>query len=103
MLHMMVHINQRQANKFAPLQYGFDTELPRNKYVSRLLRSHYMPQATGQRYGAIAVQLILRAVTRNVSAQYQEVPIYCDNKGVLNHGSQAEKELKETQAQSNVL
>ena len=53
--------------------------------------------------GAIAAQLILRAATRNVPAQYQEVPTYCDNKGVLNHGSQAEKELKEKQAQFDVL
>ena len=48
--------------------------------------------------GAIAAQLIVRATTRNVPAQYQEVPTYCDNKGVLNHVSQAEKELKERQA-----
>ena len=28
----------------------FDAELPRQKYVPPLLRSHCMPQATGQRY-----------------------------------------------------
>ena len=39
--------------------------------------------------GAIAAQLILRAVTRNVPVQYQEVPTDCDNKGLLNHVSQA--------------
>ena len=53
--------------------------------------------------GAIDAQLILRAATRNVSAQYQEVPLYYDNRGVLNHGSQAKKEPKEKQAQFDVL
>ena len=50
--------------------------------------------------GAIAAQLMLRATTRNVPAQYQEVPIYCDNKGVLNHDSEAKKELKENKPSS---
>ena len=45
----------------------------------------------------------MRVVTGNVQAQYQEVPTYCDNKGMVNHGSQAKKELKEKQAQFGVL
>jgi hypothetical protein len=53
--------------------------------------------------GAIADQLILSAATRNLSAQNQEVPKYCDNKGILDHGSQVEKQLKENQAQIDVL
>ena len=53
--------------------------------------------------GVSVAQLILRAATRNVSAQYQEVPTYVDNKRVPNNGSQAEKELKEKQAQFDVL
>ena len=53
--------------------------------------------------GAIAAQLILRAATRNVPAQYQKILTYCDNKGVLNHDSQAKKEPKEKQAQFDVL
>ena len=43
--------------------------------------------------GAIAAQLILRAATRNVQREYPDVPIYCDNQGVLNHGGKAKREL----------
>ena len=67
-----------------------EKSLPVSSYMSGIL-------------GDIVVQLILRAATKNVLAQYQEVPKYCENKGVLNHGSQAEKELKNKQAPFNVL
>ena len=53
--------------------------------------------------GAIAAQLTCRATTGSVSAQFQEVPTYCDTKGELNHGSQTEKELKQKQANFDVL
>ena len=45
----------------------------------------------------------MRAATRSTTAQYQEVPTYFDNKRVLNHRSQAEKELNKKQAQFDVL
>ena len=35
--------------------------------------------------------------------EYPSVPEYCDNKGVLNHGGKAERDLKEKQAQFDVL
>jgi hypothetical protein len=72
-------------------------------FVSFAEKSLHASSYRSEVLGAIAAQLILRAATRNVPAQYQEVPTYCDNKGVLNHGSQAEKELKEKQAQFDVL
>jgi hypothetical protein len=72
-------------------------------FVSFAEKSLDAPSYRSEVLGAIAAQLILRAATRNVPSQYQEVPTYCDNKGVLNHGSQAEKELREKQAQFDVL
>ena len=60
------------------------------------------PDATSYRseiLGAIAAQLVLRAATHNVQRENPTVPIYCDNKGVLNHGGEAKRELKEKQAQ----
>jgi hypothetical protein len=53
--------------------------------------------------GTIAAQLILRAAMRKTPAQYQEVPTHCDNNGVLNYGSKAERKLKEKQAQFDAL
>ena len=64
------------------------------------------PQASSYRseiLGDIAAQLILSAVTRNTSAQYQEIPMCCDDKRVLNYSIKAERELKEKQAQFDVL
>ena len=72
-------------------------------FVSFAEKSSHASSYRSEILGAIAAQLILRAATRNAAAQYQVVPTYCDNKGVLNHGNQAEKELKEKQAQFNVL
>ena len=103
MLRMVVHINQRYPTMFAPLQSGCDAELPRNTCLSPLLRSHYTSSYRSEIRGNIAAQLILRSTTRNVPAQYQEVPTSCDNKGVCNHDSQAKKELKKKQGQFNVL
>ena len=68
--------------------------------------AEHTPNATSYRseiLGAIAAQLVLKAATRNKQRTYPPVPIYCDNKGVLNHGSDAEKELKEKQVQFDVL
>ena len=56
------------------------------------------PNATSYRseiLGAIAAQLALKAASRNKQIIYPPVPIYYDNKGVLNHGSEVERELKE--------
>ena len=66
-------------------------------------KSLYASSYRSEILGAIDAQLILRAATRNVPAQYQEVPTWGDNKEVLNHGNQAEKELKEKQTQFNIL
>ena len=41
--------------------------------------------------------------TGSVSRGYQEVPTNFDNKGVLNYGTKAEKDLKEEQTQGDVL
>ena len=71
--------------------------------VSFVEKSIHVRSYRSEIRGDIAVQLILRAVTRTVPAQYQEVPMYCENKGVLNHGTQAGEELKEKQAQFDVL
>ena len=68
--------------------------------------SERSPSATSYRseiLGAFAAQLVLRAATHNVRREYPSVPIYCDNKGVLNHGGEAEGELKEKQAKFDVL
>ena len=93
--------------------YGYSHDRNRDKKYLKmllvppltLLRSHYLHASSyrSEILGAIAVQLILRAATRNASTQYREIPTYCNNRGVLNHGSQAEKELKETQAQFDFL
>ena len=53
--------------------------------------------------GVIATQLIIRAATHNVQREYPKLPIYYDNQGVLNHGGKAKRELKEKQAQFDVL
>ena len=50
--------------------------------------------------GAIAAQLVLKASARNRLATYPDVPIYCDNRGVLNHGSEPERELKKNKHSS---
>ena len=50
MLCIMVHINQKHAKTFAPLQSGSDAEVPRNKSGSPLPRSCHMTQATGLKY-----------------------------------------------------
>ena len=47
----MAHINQRQSKKYAPLQSGFDIELPRkNRCFLCWEVTTYTPQATGQTY-----------------------------------------------------
>ena len=79
-LHTAGHINKRLQGKCALLLFGFHAILV-----------------------AIAAHLILGAAARNTPAQYQEVLTYCDNTGVLNHGSKTERELKEKQAQFDVL
>ena len=72
-------------------------------YTSFAERSQHASSYRAEILGAIAAQLILRAVTRNLPREYQEVLVYCDNRGVLNHGRKAEKDLKEKQAQFDVL
>jgi hypothetical protein len=53
--------------------------------------------------GAIAVQLLLRPAKGNVPVQYKDVPLYCDNKGVLHLGIQAKEGLKEEKARFDLL
>ena len=72
-------------------------------YVSFAEKSLHASSYRSEILGVISTQLISKASSRNVPAQYQEVPTYCDNKGVLNHVSQAKKQLKEKQAQFDVL
>ena len=65
--------------------------------------SEKSPDASSYRseiLGAIAAQLILRAATHNVQREYPNAPIYCNNKGVLNHGDKAKRELKENKLSS---
>ena len=45
--------------------------------------------------GAMAAQLIIRAATVGLTANVPKINVYCDNKGVLNHGGDVERELKE--------
>ena len=64
------------------------------------------PHATSYRaeiLRAIAVQLIPKAATQNEPREYPGVPVYCDNKGVMNHEGKAERDLKEKQAQFDVF
>ena len=53
--------------------------------------------------GAIVAQLIIRAASHGSSARYQSVKIYCDNLGVLSHGSNPSTSLGENQAQADLL
>ena len=84
------------------MQSGFATEPPSKFFFSFAENSLHALSYRSEILGDVSHQLILRVATRNVSAQYQEIPVYCD-KGVLNHGSQAEEELKEKQAQFDVI
>ena len=52
---------------------------------------------------AIVAQLIIRAASHGSSAWYQSVKIYCDNRGVLSHGSNPSTSLGENQAQADLL
>ena len=44
--------------------------------------------------GEVSAQLVLKAAARNKHSRYPDVSVYCDNKEVLNHGSEAEKNSK---------
>ena len=75
----------------------------KHMFVSFAKNSPHASSYRSEILGAIAAQLTCRATTGSVSAQFQEVPTYCDTKGELNHGSQTEKELKQKQANFDVL
>ena len=76
----------------------------REMIVSFAERSRHATNYSVEILGAIATQLILNAATRNMSdCENLSVVTHCDNKGVLNHGGKAEAELKEKQAQFDVL
>ena len=75
----------------------------RTLFLSFAERSPHASSYRSEILGAVAAQLIVKAAARDRTAAYPDVPVYCDNKGVLNHGGEAERELKEKQSQFDVL
>lgn len=49
----------------------------------------------GEILGGVLDQLLLRAATARRSSPYKEVVVHCDNRGVLTHGNDPYKKLKE--------
>ena len=66
-------------------------------------RSSHASSHRSEILGAVAAQLIVKAAARDKTATYPDIPVYRDNKGVLNHGGEAEREPKEKQSQFGVL
>ena len=69
----------------------------RTKKTLFLSFAEHSPHVSSHRseiLGEISAQLVLKAAARNRHLQYPNVSIYCDNKEVLNHGSEAEKNSK---------
>ena len=83
--------------------YGYCTRLKRTAKCVVVERSCDASNYRGEILGAIVAQLIIQAASHGSSAQYQSVKIYCDNHGVLSHGSNPSSSLGEKQAQADLL
>ena len=57
----------------------------------------------GEILGGLMVQLVLRVATPRKSLPYQAPLIHCDNNGVVMHGNEPSRSLKEKQAHADVL
>ena len=57
----------------------------------------------GEILGGVMIKLVLRAATQRRSLPYQAPLIHCDNNGVVLHGNEPTRSLKEKQAQADVL
>ena len=57
----------------------------------------------GEILGGILVQLVLRAATQGRAVPLRPARVGCDNNGVVQHGNESRRGLKEKQAQADVL